>query len=163
MSISKIALAFLVMSGCSHESNSCHDFTCGGIYLSEANSVYWDYPRLNDAIKITLQVFRNRVFGDARFKKPDVSGYTLQIIPGEYFISPDGRKVVGLTYCDLKTMLVSDGPFRESSFSHELAHAIQDCNPIHTKEYNDFADLEHENWNAVGIYKALNDIEEGNY
>lgn len=70
-----------------------------------------------------------------------INGYRLWVYPTETFVSTWDSKSTraGETYCGTKRIFVGNRPPLESAFSHELAHAVEDCR-----------DPDHEFWGADG-------------
>lgn len=63
-----------------------------------------------------------------------------------------GKMVAGLTYCDNGAIVIGNRPPFESALPHELAHALQNCEPL--PPYNDTEGF-HSNWERDGIYYAI--------
>lgn len=93
---------------------------------------------------------------DARFKNACtlLKGWKVQLndhTAWNYYPDSSGvpETVYGLTYCDKGYSLIDNGG---TTLGHEMAHAVQRCQPVPPIDPND---PDHSNWGP--IYKALRD------
>lgn len=71
-----------------------------------------------------------------------------------------GRKVSGVTMCNLKTAIVGtppNGDWRSSALAHELVHILQNCKARLPNE--DDNDEDHANWDKDGIQRAIDRVD----
>jgi hypothetical protein len=100
------------------------------------------------------------VLNDERFQSScGTFGYRLFIHPDKAWedYPPRGYKIGGITYCNPaeRNIVVGlrDTP-EESALSHELAHAVQDCDT----RYYDPNWPDHGGWTENGIFSAIDSV-----
>lgn len=103
-----------------------------------------------------FEAFRSVVPYDARFgsSKARVKGWAVVVVDALVWSNAGGGNVLGQTDCDNRVIYVNNNRPATSPFGHELAHAIQNCQPTEPWVLNGNAqDYYHSNW--VPIYTAL--------
>jgi hypothetical protein len=118
----------------------------------------WTQEEFQEAEDAALRHFPE-VTDDDRFKDTCrlVSGYRVVIRPERVWINLDGLKVSGETPCAIKTMYVNATIWWASSFVHEMAHAVQNCEPRKPWSVLDRTSSEfyHQHWDEDGINRAI--------
>lgn len=107
--------------------------------------------RIEDA---AIENFASYVTGDDRFARscPALNGWYLYMDPDHVFVDPFGRRVHGYAWCELRTMHVGSAlPGFRTALAHELAHAVQFCQPFASSP----TDPDHAEWRERGIYRAV--------
>ena len=102
---------------------------------------------------VTLREFQ--FVTDARLHTCTLKGWHVEVQPSENFKGVYGAEVSGQTLCEADTMYVNNRLPNQSSLSHELAHALQACEP---KGTIDPTDRYHSGWITQGIYDAISRI-----
>lgn len=125
----------------------------GKIRDVETYNDHFDYcAEFQEVEDRALKAFRDVVKTDARFTKVDFTGWKVRINDVADWRDESGLLVIGQTYCGASTIDLSFARPAKTAYAHELAHAIQHCEPL--QPWN-FADFYHSNWGA--IRKALAD------
>lgn len=112
----------------------------------------WTCPELARAERISIDAFDQEV-SDPRFANACAAlrGWALQVEPTSIWKSPEhvtldnpNGLIAGVTYCAGGAMRVGNNPPLLSALPHEMAHAIQRCDPNG-----------HAGWSDNGIYAAI--------
>ena len=152
----------LAFASCGPDLNKIgeHCTTNAGIKITGGESQKGWCDTVQDVEDRTLEAFKRMVtYADDRFFAPDLSAWSVQIYNSRSWLTPNGTSVAGLTDCYNKLMFVGSDPPAWGSFGHEMAHAIQNCEPKPPLEYdpNDPQVEHHSNWGP--IYAALKDAQ----
>jgi hypothetical protein len=183
MTMTKYLIAALVtilsLSSCAAP-NNCKT-RCGLTYVNNISKYpagYESYPKLSceefqKAETEILEAFDTYV-KDPRFKKgwglymsnpfsknscSALQGWNVTFQNIDNWIEKDVNgidgpvAVYGTAWCDPKQIFVNNKPWRMGSLTHELAHAIQECNGRNFKEKKDPG---HSDWFADDIYTTIN-------
>ncbi len=100
----------------------------------------------------TLEAFKKVVPFDGRFTQVAFPQWKIHVIDAETWVDEAGVSVVGQTYCERFTVCLNNNRPATGAFGHELAHVIQNCEPLQPWDLKDFY---HSNWGP--IFKALAD------
>ncbi len=104
----------------------------------------WSCSEFQDAEDHALEAFQ--AVTDPRFAHActRISAYSVRVTAGATFPDATGRQLDGLTYCEHGAIYVGNVPPRRGALAHELAHAVQSCDPP-----------DHRGWDTNGITDAL--------
>lgn len=91
---------------------------------------------------------------DKRLHTCAVNDWRVEVQPTINFQSY-GEQVSGRTVCESKVMYVNSHLPNRSSWSHEMAHAMQNCDPLRPLDSSDYY---HSNWADGGIYAAISRV-----
>lgn len=121
----------------------------------------WTCKGFQEHTSHVLATFNHHVTGaDRRFGHQlacsAVRGWWVRINPAPSWPDQYGRYagVSGLSYCMLREMEVGNKPITQSSYAHELAHAIQNCTPNLQPACPRLVDG-HECWEQDGVERAI--------
>lgn len=136
-----------------------------GLQLLEPSE--WTCDEFNDAMHVAIKELTYEWDGGVRdYRFADVcyriQGYQITVRPVSYWINPDdGFETTGTTSCwNAEIELTNQAPLK-GSFAHELAHAIQNCEPksipCKTNQLKDGGtfDMMHNCWVEDGIFSAI--------
>jgi hypothetical protein len=121
---------------------------CG--LLVERMPYQWTCKDVQDLESASMWAFKD--VEDPRLQTCNARGFSLSTVDAKSWTVNDGRLVAGITYCNQKSMVVGNLNPRESTFTHELAHVLQNCRPNWP---HDEIDWDHSNWERDGIYRAI--------
>lgn len=142
----------LLLTGC----GAMHRPACvtnAGMFVSEPAPAGF-CERLQEAESRVLIAFRDVAPFDPRFATADdrLSDWEIQIVPfSSWYQTGSGIRISGETLCPEHIMRVNKAMPLDGSLPHEMAHAIQNCQPVPPI---DKYDPDHSNWGP--IYDALN-------
>ena len=132
----KVALAML-LSGCVVPPNDC--VTACGMGVRG----FSDCSELNAYEAVGVEAFS--YLYDALCQRLDSVVLQVKNTPDGSWVDEFGRKVDGLTWCDLAFVEVGNSNWQTNAYFHELAHVAQ-C---------PFQDSKHETWEGLGIWSHL--------
>lgn len=118
----------------------------------------WECDDVDRVETEIVLAFRDMVTEDNRFFGETWTGwegYRVRVRPTIEWMDPQlhqDETLYGETWCDSHYIEVNDAPPQAGTLAHELAHAIQNCDP---KGPKDKKDPYHSNWNSEGIYNAI--------
>jgi len=115
----------------------------------------WDCPAVQAAENSILRAFSTLSSADGRFAEaPErLKGWQVHVVPAKAWTSEVGVRVAGETYCPTFTVCINNDRPPDGSLGHELAHAVQYCEPVMYPP--NLKDPQHSNWGP--IYAALAD------
>lgn len=160
----KALLAVLLLAGCG-PGPVCKT-RCGlefrGMTDSSPVPYGWECDAFQRAEDVTLEAFGAQVVNDERFRPAAACGAVSQfrvfLHPEEFWFSPEhGVDIGGVTYCHAVppglVVGMSNTP-QGGALAHELAHAIQGCDP----RFSDPTDPMHAGWYENGIVSAIDSV-----
>lgn len=134
--------------------------TCGVNYYGMYDGVElpaerWSCDNFKHIANNAMLSFHLSPITDIRFATAcdRVNGYDVFIMDTpSWWSQANNHNVAGLTYCEEHRIQIGNAdPAWDGSLSHELAHAVQDCNPL----VNDTNDPQHAGWADEGISAAI--------
>lgn len=134
----------------------------GTLFITESpeNFMPYDCGDINKVESFALAEFKN--VRDPRFDTPLVkkrmNGVTVVVKPVNSWFS-FGEEVSGLTAClESKIYINTDIDLQFSSYTHEMAHWIQNCEPRRPLEGETLYEHQHSNWKDEGIYDVVDKV-----
>lgn len=101
-----------------------------------------------------------KTVADQRFYAPSLKSWKLVTFNVAFgYLPGTTTKAAGITDCYGREIHVNNQKPLVGPMAHEMAHAIQNCDPLVMKETQD-ADQYHAGWYSRGIWQALSVIEE---
>lgn len=169
--IACLALAAVAFSGCAHCSKPNKEPPCVsscGMLLEDKGNGSMSCTDLDEAEEAVLNALDELKDKDPRFTKKyacgQLFGWQLQL--AQHVVESDssiggGMLYVGVSHCDMKVMrLMANKDWRSGSYPHEIAHAIQECNPL-PEWRKGTGGGGHEGWEENGVYSIIKDFREG--
>lgn len=148
-------LVLFVVCSCAHVNVPCIGVT-GVQFLDEAEHPLWTCEYFIEADQKILKGFHKHKTLDNRLDNiVDLRGWKLSVVHANNW-DHYGKKIVGITYCDVRTMYIAQRPFGENAITHEYAHAIQLCSPREPIAEDSDG---HDNWLRDGIGPAISNID----
>lgn len=165
------AMAVVVFSGCAHSERKPPCVSECGMLLEDVGNGAMSCGKLQEAEDLALAAYDEIKGQDPRFEKNYACGqlFGWQLKLEQSLIMYDssinsGAPFVGLSDCGSKTMtLMRANSWRDGSYVHEIAHAIQSCSaPITWGKSTPYgAGPGHEGWMDHGVYDIIRDFREG--
>jgi hypothetical protein len=128
-----------------------------GMILLEPTTSSWTCKAFQDTETRALAMFKAHS-KDARLWQcgNKLNGYyVVEKDVQDWFDHGNGVPVVGLTNCDERTITVAWMAPEYGALTHEMAHALQGCQPLPPFDDTDFDHWAHSNWLRDGIYEAI--------
>lgn len=153
-------IAFLLLCACGSvpvtefpERVECE--TDNGLLVLAPLPETWDCRSAQRVEDQTFKVFSHLGTADARFNYSMARTHGWRVVVHkEMYWAADGAVVSGQTDCPNRIIHVNGTTPNNSSFGHELAHAVQMCEPARPwKLDGDVQDFYHSNWEP--IYREL--------